>query len=92
MCEASESDVYSIKFFREKLKAHYEEHVYFVQGTGRHSELICFKEMTDFILRKMKDHGERKDSVITAAAKLIKEDIRAMEIAADHYPNEKDIS
>ena len=40
----------------------------------------------------MKCDGETKDSVIAAAAKLIKEDIRAMEIAADHYPNKKDIS
>lgn len=91
MCEQSSDDIYSMKAFREKLKARYEDHVYFIPGTGCHSELICFKDMTDFIIRKMKDHGETKESVIAAAAKLIKEDIRAMQFPADQYPNEKEI-
>ena len=91
MLEKNNGHGYSIKSFREKLKSRYQEHVYFVQGVGRNRELVCFKDMADYILRDMKENGKTKGSVITAAAKLIKADIREMEFATGLYPNEQDI-
>ena len=49
---------------------------------------IC---MSEYIIRKMKDHEQTKESVIAAAAKLIKEDIRQMQFPCDSYPSHIDI-
>ena len=85
------SNVYSIKTFREKLKERYQENVYFVKGQGRHRELVCFKSLVDYILRQMKKEGSTKQSVLDAAANIIKADIRELNIRKTHYPNEQEI-
>ena len=51
------TNVYSIKTFRDKLTERYQENVYFVKGQGRHRELVCFKNLADYILRQMKKEG-----------------------------------
>ena len=65
------------------MKLRYKEHVYFVEGTGRHCELVCFRDMANYILRNMKNDVDTKQSII--AAKLIKADIREMEVSKTYY-------
>jgi len=69
---------YSLKSFREKLKSRFKEHVYYVKVNN--SELVCFDNMTDYILREMKEKFSTKESVLTAAAKIIKADIRELNV------------
>ena len=65
----------------------YGDHVYFVQISGCRGELVCFKKMSDYILRKFKEDGhESKEDVIRVAAKLIKEDIREAKYMKEFYP------
>lgn len=83
---------YCLKTFRSKLKARYEDHVYFVQSSGCQGELVCFKDMTDYILRKLKEKGPAtRESVIIAAAKIVKEEIREMKFNKEFYPSVDDI-
>ena len=44
---------YCLKTFRSKLKVRYKDHVYFVQSAGCKVELVCFKDMADYILRNL---------------------------------------
>ena len=50
MVEDNDGIAYTLNSFREKLKDRYKEHVYFVKSVGCKGELVCFKEMTDYIL------------------------------------------
>ena len=36
---------YSLRSFREKLKNRYKDHICLVKGEGRHSDLVCFKNV-----------------------------------------------
>jgi len=90
---------YSLKSFREKLKSRFKEHVYYVKVNN--SELVCFDNMTDYILREMKEKFSTKESVLTAAAKIIKVDIfshiqlsyvRELNVEKSKYPNEQEIA
>ena len=82
---------YSLRSFREKLKNRYRDHICFVKGEAGHSDLVCFKNMADYVLREMKDELSSKESVLTSAAKIIKADIRDLNVSKSHYPNEEDI-
>ena len=53
------TDIYSMKSFREKLKTRYNDHVYFVDASGSNPEMIGFKNISDFILRNMKESQKR---------------------------------
>ena len=71
----------------------YRDHVYFVKSAGCKGELVCFKEMTDYILRQLKEQGsETKEDVVKAAAKIIKEEIRETNFSKDFYPSVDNIS
>ena len=83
---------YSKKTFRAKLKERFQDHVYFVESLGSKGELVCFTGMADFIIRRLKENPETKESVINAAAKLIKEDIRAVNLDKKVYPSVAEIS
>ena len=70
---------YCLKTFHSKLKARYKDHVYFVQSAGCKGELVCFKDMADYILRNLKEEvPTTKDNLVKAAAKIVKEEIREM--------------
>lgn len=83
---------YSKKAFRGKLKDRFKDHVYFLASTGNRGELVCFKSMTDYIIRHFKEGSETKETIIRAAAKLIKEDIREASLNKEYYPSSEDIS
>ena len=86
MVKDNDGVIYTLKSFREKLKAKYKDH--FVKRSGCKGELVCFKEMTDFILRKLKEDGsETKEKIVKVAAKIIKEEIREMKFSKDFYPS-----
>ena len=92
MLEGNDGITYTLKSFREKLKAKYKGHVYFVKGIGCKGELVCFKEMTDYILRELKEQGsDTKEKVVRAAAKIIKEEIRKMNFDKAFYPSVDEI-
>ena len=83
---------YCLKSFRTKLKLKYEDHVHFIQSTGNKGELVCFRNMADYILRIMKEEGKStKESVVKAAAKIAKEEIREMDYDNKMYPGVEDI-
>ena len=70
---------YCLKTFRSKLKARYKNHVYFAQSAGCKGELVYFKDMTDYILRNLKEEGPTtKKNVVKAAAKIVKEELKKM--------------
>ena len=87
---STELEVYSQKTFREKLKLRYNDHVYFVPRNGRHGEILCFKNMSGYILKGLKE--QNKEDVIAEAAKLIKDDIRNMHSSTQFYPDNNDIT
>ena len=70
------------KTLREKLKQRYGDRIYFTGKDGRNSEKICFKDMSDFIIKNMK---QTKESVVDAAAKIIIEEMRAMDFPKDNF-------
>ena len=82
------SDVYNIKTFRTKLVARYNGEVYFESG-GPNGETVVFRNMTDFFLKSIK--YQDKESVISVAAQLIKDDVRRLEKTADFYPSYSNI-
>ena len=93
MVKDNDGVAYTLKSFRDKLKAKYKDHVYFVKSAGCKGELVCFKEMTDYILRQLKEQGsETKEDVVKAAAKIIKEEIRETNFSKDFYPSVDNIS
>ena len=92
MVEDSGGVAYTLKSFREKLKDRYKEHFYFVKSAGCKGELVCFKEMTDYILRELKEQGsDTKEKVVRAAAMIVKEELREMNFSKDHYPGFSEI-
>ena len=74
------SECYSKKYLKEKLVDHYGNHIHFCEHPGR-PNLLYFKDMAAWVLEdfKKKSHQGAID-VITAAAKIIKSDIREIPV------------
>ena len=87
MCSYSDDHVYSMRTFRDRLMKYYSDEIYFEKG-GK-GEFVVFKNMTKFYLDSLKHRD--KSSVISVAAKLIKDDIRKMQKSTNFYPTEQDI-
>ena len=84
-------EVYTIKTLKQKLQDKYQDHIYFSEQHGREN-IIGFRNMTDRILRELKQKkSQTKEDIIVAAAKLLKADIREMEISTEQYPSIEDI-
>ena len=78
MKDKSKTEAYSAVYMKKKLKERYNNHVYFAEICGL-ADVICFKEMANFIIKeKKKKQDETKDDIITAAAKIIKAEIREL--------------
>ena len=87
----SEENVYSAKWLKTKLKERYGDHVSFTEEEGKHSK-ICFSNMIDYLITE-KWYHERKTGkqdeakrIISMAAKLISDDIRACNFDTESYP------
>ena len=84
-------DTYTEKSLRAKLKEKYKEHIYFTDLPGRLS-VVCFKDMVSYILlEKKKKAGETKDSIIIAAAKIIKAELTNINKDKKVYPTTEEV-
>ena len=90
MCEEIGGEVYSLKGFREKLKQRFGDSVCFGESTGSRGELVCFKNISDFLIKSINDNYT-KENIIAAASRIIKEDIRNMEVSSEFYPSSAEV-
>ena len=97
MCASVDRDkVYSIKWFRMKLKEKYKETIFFTGHPGKPS-LVCFKDSARDIIsekwfkERKQNIDEDKRRIIDAAARLIKSEIRSITFPTDVYPSKSDI-
>ena len=89
---ASEGEVYCLKYFRDKFKHHFQDHLVITPGSGRNLELVGVKNLKDMVIRSLKRNVESKDTIFEAAARLLKEEIRDFQIQQDEYPAPSDIA
>lgn len=83
--------MYCIKALRAKLKERFNDSIYFLSAAGRRGELVCFRDNIDKILREVNNTNENTEtSIITAAAKLIREKVRKMK-ASEYYATKTEI-
>ena len=91
MCEEIGGEVYSLKGFREKLKQRFfGDSVCLGESTGSRGELVCFKNISDFLIKSIKDNYT-KENIVAAASRIIKEDIRNMEVSSEFYPSSAEV-
>jgi len=84
-------EVYSLKQLKRKLVEKYDDHIFFSHEPGRRN-VICFRNMAYRILTN-KWYSEKEDNfndeshrIVTAAAKLIKAQIRDAAFHNENYP------
>ena len=81
------TECYSRRYLKTKLIENYKEHIYFFQSEGR-SDIIGFRHMSKFFMEEFMEMKERTPvDLITAAAKIVKSDIREMPIDKTYYPS-----
>lgn len=90
----SSETVYSMKHIRRKLEEKYGSHITFNTSLGKKT-IICFSAMASTIIND-KWYSERKTSaeddsvrIVTAAANLIKSNIRQTLLKTDEYPGNR---
>ena len=83
------ANVYSINTVRQKLKDRYKEHVYFVSDLGG-SDIVFQRYGKTLSLEITKSH-KTKESIIEAAAKIIRWDIRSIKESKSCYLSVRDI-
>lgn len=94
---SGESEVYTIKRLKQKLQDRYREFVFFAEVEGR-SNVVCFRNMARYIINEQwysekKENAEEEASrIVTAAAKIIKEEIRERKYDLNSYPSNEDIA
>ena len=88
-------EVYSEKQIKQKLIEKYEDHIFFSEVCGR-KNVVCFRNMASRVITN-KWYAEREDSfvdesqrIVTAAAKLVKAQIREYAFSNDTYPVESE--
>ena len=83
---------YSPRYMKKKLKERYNDHVYFAE-IACVSNVVCFKEMANYIIKeKKKKQEETREDIITAAAKIVKAEMRELSKSNSMYPTTEDIS
>ena len=70
-------EVYSIKRMKQRLQEHYDEYVFFADvGQGK-KEVVCFRNMANYIVNeiwlvgKSGDSEEKAGRIVASAAKII---------------------
>ena len=77
---------------QSKLKEKFQDNITFTNLPGR-PNLVCFRDMGAYILYKDKRKTEQtKESIITAAAKLIKAELRNLDKMNKVYPTFDELS
>ena len=84
--------VYTVKRLKQRLMEHYKDDIYFAVLSGR-VDVVCFKDMANYILYNLKKQGSQtKDDIIVAAAKMIRADIQGLRKSKDTDPSVYDIA
>ena len=66
---SKESPCYGIKYLKHKLKEHYGDHIIFSE-LNRRPNIVCFKDLSWFILNQFKNIKEQSpDDIVAAAAR-----------------------
>ena len=79
-------NIYTRKRFTDLIKERYKGHLYYSEQQGKRN-VVCFKNMATYILSKFKSSSSvNKYDIIRTAAKLIKEDIKALTKSKENYP------
>ena len=73
-------ECYSNKRLKQKLKEKYGDCLTFSESCGR-TDILCFKEFANYVLqeKKKEEVEETKKSIVKAAAKIIKPEIKEVE-------------
>ena len=94
---SGESEIYSIKRLKQKMQEHYKECIFFAEVDGRGS-VVCFRNMARYIINEKwysykEDNIEDEDErIVTAAAKIIRAEIRECKYDSEFYPTNEDIA
>ena len=80
-------ECYSNKRLKQKLKEKYRDCLTFSESCGR-TDILCFKEFANYALqqKKREEAEETKESIVKAAAKIVKSEIREVEKSNKYYP------
>ena len=90
------NDVYPKRWLKTKLQIKYGEHIMFAEASGK-PNIVCFKNMTEFIVNdkwfseRKKDSDDEAERIIVTAAKLILNNIRSAKFNCEFYPTKEDI-
>ena len=77
MKDINGNDSYLSVYLKKKLKERYNDHVYFSELSGQ-ADIICFREMANYIIKKKKKQDETKADITKAAAKIIRAEIKEL--------------
>ena len=82
----------SNKRLKQKLKEKYGDCLAFSERCGR-TDILCFKEFANYVLleKKKEEVEETKESIVKAAAKIIKSEIREVEKSNEYYPTNLEV-
>ena len=85
-------ECYSNKRLKQKLKEKYTNSLTFSESCGR-VDILCFKDFANYVLREKKKEKEEdtKESIIKAAAKIIKSEIREIKKSNNYYPTNLEV-
>ena len=85
-------ECYTNKRLKQKLKEKYGECLTFTESCGK-ADILCFKEFANYVLREKKreDAEETKESIVKAAAKIIKSEIKELEKSNEYYPTNLEV-
>ena len=88
MVQLSEGSIcYSEKSLKQKLIERFGDHIFFAHQPGR-PDIICFKDYVWFIMSEFKKiQSQTPLDIITAAVKIIKNDVRVMSRDKKEYPD-----
>jgi len=88
---ANGDEVYSVYYFKQRLKEYYGDHVFFSEKKGLNN-VVCLRDMAYSIISD-KWHAEKKENVgeesvriVQTAAKLIKSQMKGLDLSTDNYP------
>ncbi|KAK6192248.1 hypothetical protein SNE40_003750 [Patella caerulea] len=87
---------YSEKRLRQKLQEKYGDHVFFAQMGGSRKDVVCFVDMASLIINEKWYQDRKSDKnleaqrIMSTAAKLIQEEIKARDYSKTEYPHPND--
>ncbi|XP_065911780.1 uncharacterized protein [Dysidea avara] len=91
------SDVYTLKWLKQKLHEHYEDFIFFADVEGR-GTVLCFRNMASYIINdkwyseKKENTEEEAERIVSAAAKIIRAEIREINYDTTSYPTNEDVA